>query len=498
MDDRHAESVDEDVAGTVGRRVTRNWLVAAVRVLLGQVLAGAVFLVLSHELAPSEYALYAVAAIVAPMAYSLVATPTALVLIRRAGSLDRGSVHAAFTGIVGYVIVGLVLVGVPTVLLSSVSPLLVVVSAAYMLMLTLAFPAYVVLQRNLQSARSSIVELLDRVAFQLMAAVCVVAGVTIERSVAFGLVAAGVCVVVVSQLFVPWRPRLTSPRRVSAELREAVHPFVVVGTSLLSEGALVPLLGVVASATAAGYYGWAYSILVVPTGFVHAATTALYPAFVRTEEDQLPTAVHVGNRIVTSMAVVLCAVVAATVPTLVGTLFPDRWEGGVHVVWILLAALACYAATAVANTYWNARRSLAQFARWQLAATVVLFACAVPAGAAWGAEGAALAYLVGRIVLATMLVLRMATDARLPVTGFFFASLAACAAASLGALGLASLVHDGWLRLAVATASSGVLGLAAMQLVTRGELRTDARTALALVRGRTATGGAPPSVPITP
>jgi O-antigen/teichoic acid export membrane protein len=482
-------SIDEDVDGIIGSRVTRNWLVAVVRVVLAQVVAGIVFLVLSHELKPSDYALYVVAAIAAPMAYSLVATPVGLVLIRRPGTLDRRSVDAGFTFLCGYVVLGVLLLAVPIAVVGSVPRLLVGIGAAYVMSLVLAFPAYVVLQRNLQSARTSIVELVDRVAFQLTAMFVVLAGVSVERAVAGGLVVAGLSVVLLSQLFVRWRPRLRSPRHIAAELRDSVNPFLVVGTSLAVEGGLVPMVGMIAGATQAGLYGWAYGILAIPTGFVHAATTTLYPAFVRVADQHLRRAFRLASRLVAAMAVIGAATVAASIPTLIGTIFPERWDQAVPAVWLLLAALVVYAATSVANTYWNARRSLARFARWQVLATIVTFAVAASLASRYGATGAAAGYLCGRVVLAAALVRAMAREEDLRIGWSVVAFVgASVAAASVGLL-VDARMQDGWVQLAVVVAATLVTAVVALELVMRGRMRSDLGEAWRMFRPGSPTDG---------
>jgi O-antigen/teichoic acid export membrane protein len=480
-DDRGA-SVDLDVDGTIGTRVTRNWLVAAVRVVLSQLIAGSVFLVLSHELAPREYALYAVAAIVAPMAYSLIATPVGLVLIRRTGALDRRSIDAAFTFLCGYALACALLVAVPVGTSRVVEPVVAAVGAAYVMSLVLAFPAYVVLQRNLRSAHTSVIELADRVAFQLTVMVVVVAGVGVTGAIATGLAAAGVVTIALSYSFVRWRPRWASPRWIRDELVESTHPFLVVGTSLLAEGAVVPLLGAVAGGVQAGLYGWALGILAIPTGFVHAATSTLYPAFVRVADDVVDDALHRATRLVSGMATFLAAIVAAALPSLVGTVFPTTWQDAVPAAWILLLALMLYASTVVANTFWNARLSLRTFAAWQVASTVVLFALAVPFGAAWGALGAAAAYAAGRFVLAVLLVEGMRRRTGVRLHGSVVANCLAAAAAAAVGLGVDRAMPDGWLQLACVVGATALAALVALEAITRGHLRRDGLEAWRMLR----------------
>lgn len=480
--DHAGGTVDLDVSGQIGRRVTRNWLVAAVRVLLGQLVAALVIVVMSRELNKSDYAIFAMAALLVPLVFSVVATPVMQVLLRRPGALDRRSIHAAFTLEAVYVAACSILLAVGGLFVFEVPARLVIGGAGYLALLCLALPSGVVLQRNLRTDLSSVIEFTDRSAFQAVTLLAVLAGAPVATAVTWGLLAAGVVVVGLSQRFQRWRWRLARPSYIRDELKQARYPLAIVVAQLFTEGMMVPLLAVVASTTVAGVYGWSTSIASILGGFIIAGMTTLFPAFARLAPDALPAAVAVSSRLVTAFSVIVGAVTMSAMPALTNIVVPARWNVAMPTVALLIAAAVVQGTSSVAATSWTSTNSFRTIARLHLVCAFLVLACAVPGGAAFGAVGAATSLLVGRIVFSVTVLIRVGRMLDTLLAGFAGAALPVGAIAAYAGWRAGVGLGETWLAFVLPPGISFIAAALGLVLVTRGAILGDVRAGLRLVR----------------
>lgn len=485
---RDTDPVDQPVEGVLATRSARNGVGILVRVLAGQVIAAVALVVLSVHLSPAEYGLYAMATGLAAAAYSVVTQPFVRVLVRHEGALQRRDVDAAWT--IAATLMGLMGIGAAIVAVLLDRWELVIVSAsAYGVFRVLAFPPFVALQRNLHTAKASLITLGDRVAFQVAVVVLTLVGVGIDTTVAAAFGAAAVVGVALAQLLHPWLPRPTSPRAMADRLGQAAHASTIHVSATLFIASLTPVVTALAGEEAGGHFAWAFSINLVVTAFTSALDTVVLPAFARGSDESFAAGYRISTRLMTLLALVGASLITLVVPTLVGPVFPTRWEESLDVLAVLALGGAILTSAIPASSAWVARISFARVARWHVEALVAGVVVLVGLAPEFGAIGGAAGYLAYAVWLAGRLHVASEGRSELPsVTRSVLGWTVATVLVTWGGRTLVDGLDPDWLRTAAATAVALAVVPSVLMLLDRGRLLADVRATVVSLRGRARNG----------
>jgi O-antigen/teichoic acid export membrane protein len=143
-------------------------------------------------------------------------------------------------------------------------------------------------------------------------------------------------------LFVPWRPRRGPDRTSAARLWSYSRGLLGFGVvNYWSRNADNLIVGKYLGATALGYYGRAYNLMMLPVAQASAVlTTVLFPALSRVQRDpsRFGRAWLLSTKASWVIGTPLALGVVASAPALVQTLFGDRWLPMVPVLALLSAS----------------------------------------------------------------------------------------------------------------------------------------------------------------
>jgi PST family polysaccharide transporter len=199
------------------------------------------------------------------------------------------------------------------------------------------------------------------------------------------------------------------------------------------------LLGKYASAAALGYYGKAYSLMMLPLNEVsNVISRVMFPALVEVRDDpeRFRRAWLTTVRVALLLSMPFSVGVTVTAPALVLTLFGPQWMGMTHVLALLAASIPPQIVGRTLGPVFQAKgRTVLQFRLSLISTTATVAAIAI--GLNWGIEGVALALLLKSWTVTAIpltRVLRLVGTSVRPVSAAILRPMAAGALLTAGAL----------------------------------------------------------------
>lgn len=345
-------------------------------------------------------------------------------------------------------------------------------AGAGMLVTVFALTAWIPLQARLELARVAAFEL-ARQALTVLVLLALVAGgagvaVLLGAQVPVGIALAVAGIVVTRRSL---RPRFDVAAW-RALLADTLPYAAATAIGLVYSSSVVLVMGLTASAAETGLYGAAARIFTVLGGVAGILIGSVFPILARRgrdDRDRLQTGVHRLFDVFLTAATGLALVTAAGAPVAIDVIAGDEYERAVPVLRILapavvasfLLALAAFALLAL-----NRQRWLIVINASGLAVAIAL---AIPLTNAHGAEGGALATVIGESLIAVLSFAALAKAGITPTPRAVPKTVLAAGAAAIPAfaLGLPALAAAAAAALVYAAAAL-TLGLVPAEVLRRG------------------------------
>jgi len=387
----------------IGGRVAKAFAGSLTRTAVGHAAALVAVIVIARNVSVSDYGLYAIAAVLVGLLYTLIALPLSWSIVAL-GERGLGNPASAARAVWGMLQAGYGVVALIAILSAWAAPAgvrgILIGAAVYMGSVPLRFPAQVELQRTVNYSTLARIEIVEVLVFQGTACTLVLIGAGASSfGIALGLtgIAGGVAGVVVKR---PWRGPSTTAA-IGLVLRGTRPYLAIVTATMVRDNSGPLLLAGTAGAASAGVWGWSMSMssVVLVAGLLgppilFSALSARKDAGGEVAAADLLRA----SRLLTLMAAVAAAALVASLPSIIDAVFSPEWSVARPTIWILAATGIVTAIGAGAF----GRASTPPYERVAASASVIgvaiMLGVGLPLSLALGAAGFALGFLAGAVV----------------------------------------------------------------------------------------------------
>ncbi len=383
----------------LGRLVRRGAAWTAVSHVSVQLVQFATSVVLARLLLPEDFGVAAVVTTIAVFAAILTDLGLSAAIVQR-DEVDERVLATAFwmNAALSVVLAGTAFLAAPWLAgffgMPELDGLVMLVSLAFLL--NLGVVQMGLLRRELDFRRLG----LGAVIASLVTTVVSVAGALAgwgALALVLGFVSGTVATTVMLWVFVPWWPRHRPDRRIAAELWAFCRGILGFGiVNYWSRNADNILVGKFLGASALGFYGRAYNLMMVPVTQLSAVLTAvLFPALSRVKKDQdrFGRAWMLGLKASWVVGTPMAIGAGAAAPALVETLFGARWLPAATVLTLLAASVPAQMLGSNTGPLFQALGRTSLHFRLGLV-TSSLTVAAIVAGLPFGIVGVATALLV--------------------------------------------------------------------------------------------------------
>jgi O-antigen/teichoic acid export membrane protein len=394
-------------SGSLGARVRRGMAWAGGLRVAVQVFRFAGNVALARLLQPSDYGLVAIVTAVNGFASLLTELGLAGAVVHASRLTDR-FLSTAFwlNAATGVLLTAAVVLAAEPIASFYGQPQLVPLLRICSLGFTLSMGAIHLglLQRALRFGRLGMIELIGAL-MTLVTSLALAAGGAGAASLVIGPVVGTVVTTAGYWYSVGWWPRHRPDRRSMRELWRfsgGLTGFNMV--NYWSRNADNLLIGKYASAAALGYYGKAYSLMMLPLDEVsNVISRVMFPALVEVRDDpeQFRRAWLKTVRVALLLSIPFSVGVTVTAPVLVLTLFGPKWVGMTNVLALLAASIPPQIVGRTLGPVFQAKGKTGLQFRLSLISTAATLA-AIVIGLNWGIEGVALALLVKKWIAVLM------------------------------------------------------------------------------------------------
>lgn len=474
-------STQED-SPVIGQRVARGAALAVGRLLLTTVVSVVAAIFLTRLISPSDYGVYAVVASLAPLTW-IISGAFVLSFLSTDEKPAPHVVNAAFWIFEGLAVCLALFALVMAMFSRGQMQFLWFSMALFLPLAPLRFPAEYFIYRDIRTERLAFIEAAEVLTYQTTAVVGALLGLGV-RSFGVGLVFSAITSAAVAYVFSRWRPSSPSLRPAYIWLRRALPFQMQIALTLARERATLPLLALIAGASATGYFSWAYSAAALPLTFAYLAGQSLYGAFshLRNDVEASGNAASLAGRLTALSVLGASAILAGSLYPLITVVFSSEWLPATNTMRLLLVASCALSLAAVLAQMAQIDGRVHEVNRWQIVQIAVIWLFGLPLAFIFGATGLATAYAV-----AACLYLYLSYQANrmlYPLQGV--KGVVVCAFASLAAAtagwGVADYLGASVPSLFASATTSLIVYLLIVTLLAR-TLLADIKTALILFRG---------------
>jgi PST family polysaccharide transporter len=444
---------------------------------------------LTRLLTPADYGLYAIIAgltatpalLMAGMSAAIFAAPQRIKSAEFSSTFWIFFLAMSAAGIITAAAT-LAFVGNPT------ERFLLLALSIWIVLTPLRYPSEFHLLRDMRIGQIAIIEAFEIGIYQAVVVVCALLGLG-ARSFAIGLLA-GVVVASISALkLYPWRPQRPTLQGIRGAL-----PWLVRGLPFQAQTALnvakdrltLPVLALVASTSAVGWFGWAYTATGLVFILASLANQSLFVglSYVKKEPDVLASATSMATRLLALLLIGLSAVLAGSIRPVITTVFSPRWLPATHSFWLLSISAITMAVALPLTQLARLDGRVKAVTRWQLANLAIIWGLGLPVAYLLNAGGLALAYALGSLVYAAWSYHSTRKQYQLDIIPAVARYAAAGIVAAGTAYALSRWLGSGITSVLVAPAGGGLVYLLLVLGLAHRQALRDLQAAWSLLRSR--------------
>lgn len=308
--------------------------------------AGGVFL--ARLLSPEDFGIYAIVSFIISFLTTFSGVGFGASLIQKKKAPTESDLRTIFTlqqAIVFLLVLGVLIVA-PYLTefyhLSEGTVWLIRIMSVSLILSSLKVIPSVLLQRRMDFGRFVVPEIVETIAFNVLAVVLAWWGFGVWSLVGAALVR-GVSGVLISYILCPWKIGLGFNRVAAVELLRFGIPYEMTGWVGLIMNSITPFfLGPVFGATAVGYINWAKTMAGYPAQFIYVITAVLFPVYARLQDhpEELRKAIEKTVLLLSSFILPIVFIAAAAWPQIVHYVFTDKWLPAVPAFYLFCVNVA--------------------------------------------------------------------------------------------------------------------------------------------------------------